>query len=160
MNDYIAIQDLITRLLFAVDALDWAGVRAAFADEVDVDYSSLFGGSAERLRADELIERWQGLLPGFAATQHQTGPVVVSFEGADAAVAETYVRAYHYVDGESGGTWIVAGRYTIPVRRGWDGWRITGMRLDAIRQEGELDLAAVATEAARRGEPRSPGAGR
>src|SRR5690606_9142357 len=45
MNDYIAIQDLITRLLFAVDALDWAGVRAAFADEVEVDYTSLFGGS-------------------------------------------------------------------------------------------------------------------
>src|SRR5690606_34429994 len=76
MNDYIAIQDLITRLLFAVDALDWAGVRAAFADEVEVDYTSLFGGSPERLPADELVTRWQGMLPGFAATQHQTGPIV------------------------------------------------------------------------------------
>ena len=160
MNDYIAIQDLITRMLFAVDALDWLGVRAAFADEVDVDYTSLFGGNAERLPADELIERWQGLLPGFAATQHQTGPVVVSFDGADAAVAETYVRAHHYVDGVPGGRWVVAGRYTIPVRRGAAGWRITGMRLDAIRQEGDVDLATVAAERVRRGEPRSPGAGR
>lgn len=160
MNDYIAIQDLITRLLFAVDALDWAGVRAAFADEVEVDYTSLFGGSPERLPADELVTRWQGMLPGFAATQHQTGPIVVTFDGADDAVAETYVRAYHYVGGVPGGMWVVAGRYTIPVRRGADGWRITGVRLDAIRQEGDVDLAAVAADAVRRGELRSPGPGR
>ncbi|HEY8469192.1 MAG TPA: nuclear transport factor 2 family protein [Longimicrobiales bacterium] len=147
MNDSLAIQELVTRMLFAVDGLDWAGVRAAFADEVHVDYTSLFGGTPERLSADELIERWQGLLPGFAGTQHLTGPIAVTFDGADEAVAETHVRAYHYVDGVPGGTWMVAGHYTIPVRRGAAGWRITGMRLALIRQEGDVDLAAVAAAA-------------
>ena len=154
MNDSIAIQDLVTRMLFAVDVLDWAGVRATFADEVHIDYTSLFGGSPERLPADELIERWQGLLPGFAGTQHLTGPIVVTFNGADEAVAETHVRAYHYVDGVPGGTWVVAGHYTIPVRRDAAGWRITGVRLALIRQEGNVDLATVAA-AARDGSKRS-----
>jgi len=154
MNDSLAIQQLVTRMLFAVDALDWAGVRAAFAEEVDVDYTSLFGGNPERLPADELIQRWQGLLPGFAGTQHVTGPIVVTFDGPDEAVAEAHVRAYHYVDGVTEGTWVVAGHYTIPVRREAAGWRITGMRLALIRQEGSVDLAAVAA-AARDGGQRS-----
>jgi len=49
MNGPLAIQELVARMLFAGDALDWTGVRAAFADEVEVDYTSLFGGSPERL---------------------------------------------------------------------------------------------------------------
>ncbi|HEX6926655.1 MAG TPA: nuclear transport factor 2 family protein [Longimicrobiaceae bacterium] len=151
MNDSIVIQDLVTRMLFAVDALDWAGARATFADELHVDYTSLFGGSPERLRADELIARWQGLLPGFAATQHLTGPIVVTSSGPGEAVAETQVRGYHYVDGDPGGTWIAAGRYTIPVRRYGEGWRITGIRLDQIRQEGNLHLPTIAAEAVQAG---------
>jgi hypothetical protein len=37
-------------------------VRAGLADEVDTDYTSLFGGEAERLSADALVQRWRGLL--------------------------------------------------------------------------------------------------
>ncbi len=147
MNDSIAIPELVTRMLFAVDTLDWAGVRAAFADEVHIDYTSLFGGSPERLPVDELIGRWRGLLPGFSGTQHLTGPIAVTFSGADEAVAETHVRAYHYVDGVPDGTWVVVGHYTIPVRRDAAGWKITGVRLDVIRQEGKVDLSAVAERA-------------
>ncbi|MFO7276014.1 MAG: nuclear transport factor 2 family protein [Pseudomonadota bacterium] len=154
MNDSITIQDLVSRMLFAVDALDWGSVRATLADELSIDYTSLFGSSPERLAADVLIDRWKGLLPGFTATQHLTGPIVVTFEGANEAVAETHVRAYHYFDGASGGTWMVAGHYTISVRKTSEGWRITGIRLALIRQEGNVDLGAVAA-AARDGSKRS-----
>jgi hypothetical protein len=56
---------------------------------------------AEALAADELIARWSEFASGLAATQHQTGPVVV----AD-GIAETHVVARHWLpDAQGGHTW-------------------------------------------------------
>jgi hypothetical protein len=41
------------------DARKWADLRAVFADEVDVDYTSLTGGQPARVKADDLIAGWQ-----------------------------------------------------------------------------------------------------
>ena len=47
--------ETFTRMLHAIDAKDWPGVRPAFADAVEVDYSSLFGAApAATTRADDL----------------------------------------------------------------------------------------------------------
>lgn len=72
------IQNRIATMLNALDALDWETVRASFGPRVAVDYTSLFGGTAETLATDTLLERWRGLLPGFEATQHLIGPVMVT----------------------------------------------------------------------------------
>jgi hypothetical protein len=71
----------VTALLHAVDTLDWDGVLAVLAPEVRLDYTSLWGGAAETVAAGEVVTRWRGLLPGFDATQHLTGPVLVSDDG-------------------------------------------------------------------------------
>jgi hypothetical protein len=83
--------DVLPRMLHAIDALDWPAVRAAFAEQVRVDYTSLSGGEPETLPADDLVARWQGLLPGFDATQHMTGPVVLTDDDGDVR-ADTHVR--------------------------------------------------------------------
>ena len=49
--------DVITRMLHAIDRLDWVTVRNSFADEVATDYTSLWGGEPERLPVDELVAR-------------------------------------------------------------------------------------------------------
>lgn len=133
------MNDPVTALLHAVDALDWDGVLAVLAPEVRLDYTSLWGGEAETVAAAEAVARWRGLLPGFDATQHLTGPVLAGADGRRA----TTVRAYHHlVDGERRGTWMVAGRYDVRVDAAG---RIAAITLHAAYEEGDRALTEAAT---------------
>jgi hypothetical protein len=139
---------VLTRMLQAVDDLDWPAVRRCLADEVRTDYTELFGGEAETLPADELVRRWQGLLPGFDATQHLIGTGLVE-EDEHRPVVRTHVRGYHHVAGAEGGpTWAVHGHYVVPLVRTPTGWAIAGITLRVFYQEGNTDLPALATERA------------
>lgn len=155
MPDDRSIESTITRMLFAIDQLDWRGVRAGLADDVEIDYTSLFGGSPERLKADVLLQRWQSLLPGFDATQHLTGPIIVTARNGQRATAETHVRAYHYIEGEAGGAWMVGGHYVMQVEQTSAGWKISGIKLDVYQQEGNNNLAPIATDRVKQGRSRS-----
>jgi hypothetical protein len=139
-NDAAPVSDAetVTRLLHAVDRLDWAQIRRCLADQVVVDYTELFDGEVETLGADELIARWRGLLPGFDATQHLTGPVLLTRDGHPGVRADTHVRGYHHLGGE---TWGVHGHY---VARVVDG-RISELTLQVFYQEGNQELTAAAT---------------
>lgn len=149
--------DTLVDLVHAIDRLDWDGVRAAFADELDLDYTSLSGGEPERLAADELVARWRALLPGFDSTQHLLGPVRERTGGeAGSAEVEAHVRAYHRVDEvtDPGPLWIVAGNYVVTLARSGAGWRIAGLTLQTYYQDGNLDLPATATDRASAGQGR------
>jgi hypothetical protein len=120
-------------------------VRACLADEVRTDYTELFGGEPETLPADELVERWKSLVPGFDATQHMTGPCLVD-ERDGGLVAKTHVRAYHRL-GDA--VWGVHGHYVVPLERTAACWRIAGITLRMFYQEGDSGLPAKAAERAR-----------
>jgi len=51
--------DTMTRMLHALDLKDWAGVRREFADMLDLDYTSLFGGAPTRVDADTQVGGWE-----------------------------------------------------------------------------------------------------
>jgi hypothetical protein len=55
--------DAFTRMLHAIDAKDWNGVRQAFANRVTMDYSSLFGVPAATVDADVQVVGWCGRSP-------------------------------------------------------------------------------------------------
>jgi hypothetical protein len=73
--------DVVTTMLHAVDDLDCDPVRSSFTDEVGIDYTSLWGGDAQTLAADELVRWWKTLAPGYDATQHLVGSIVVTTDG-------------------------------------------------------------------------------
>lgn len=148
-----AVTAAVSDLLFAIDDLDWEGVRNALADEVTIDYTSLWGGEPEHLAASELVARWQGLLPGFDATQHLTGPIVVRQAGEGRVTATTTVRGYHVVETAGEPTiWMVAGRYLLTLEQGADGdWKISGVTLRVAYQEGDRGLPDVAKSRAASG---------
>jgi hypothetical protein len=147
---------VLTRMLHAIDVLDWAGVRACLANEVRTDYTELFGGEAETVSGDDLVTRWRGLLPGFDATQHLTGPVLVEqVSGEDGAGQKaglrlrTHVRGYHRIEGAEGGPeWAVHGHYVVPLQETDAGWRIAGITLQVFYQEGNTDLPDLAAKRA------------
>jgi len=125
--------DVITRMLHAIDRLDWAVARDSFADVVATDYTSLWGGEPGDQRADDLIKQWQDFTATLSATQHVTGPTLY----ADGR-AETHVIAYHWLlDG--GDLWVVHGHY---VARIVDG-RIAALTLQTISSYGHEGLPSI-----------------
>jgi hypothetical protein len=139
---YMADEDVLPRMLFALDALDWTAVRATLADEVQVDYTSVLGGEPQILSAEDLIAGWQARMPGFDATMHLTGPVLAAGRTGPASRVETHTIAYHHIQGDQGGTWTVYGHYYA----GIVDQKITELALRAYFQEGNSDLDDIARQ--------------
>ena len=78
MSTSEAASSAFTGMLHAFDMRDWQRVRDAFADHVDIDYSSLFGVPAATVSSDEANGGWRSFGGAFDATQHVAGPYVAS----------------------------------------------------------------------------------
>jgi hypothetical protein len=138
-SDIQEIQAAVVRVAHHIDDHDWPALRAQFADEVQTDYTSLFGGAPQDQRADDLMNAWQRLL-GAIVTQHFLGPIDVTVTG-ETAVAECHLRAYHVKQGAPGGDeWLLAGHYVFGLRRIATGWKIRKMKLLVTHQSGNLKL--------------------
>jgi hypothetical protein len=140
------VREAVARVAHTIDARRWAELRALFADEVETDYTSLFGGQVQRQGGDVLIETWRKLLSPLRATQHLLGPVEVRLEGPRAR-AECHVRGYHYLEGLPGGPeWMVAGHYLFELVEAAGQWRIAKMTLQAYYQTGNRNLLQEAAQ--------------
>ena len=116
--DRMAIRDLVTRYAIAVDAKDWAGVRACFTPDADCDYSWFKGDLDTVLGA---IERG---LARFESTTHLVGNHLAAVDGDD-ATAETYTLCHHrFRTADAAIDRIAALRYLDTLVRTADGWRI------------------------------------
>lgn len=134
-----AVRDVVAGVAHHIDGRDWAALRALFADEVETDYTSLFGGEVQRQRADELIGGWKKLLTP-VVTQHHLGPIVVTQDDGR-ATAHCHVRGHHFKAGlRDGDTWMVAGHYVFELTRGPQGWKIERMKLETLYQAGNRKL--------------------
>jgi hypothetical protein len=142
--DLYGAANTFTAMLHAIDAKDWDGVRRAFADHIEIDYSSLFGAPAARVDADEHVAGWKAFVGAFDLTQHMTGPFLVT-PRPDGATAHTHVRAYHQIKGAPGGEiWMVAGHYEVRLQPDGGMWRIAGITLTVFYQEGNLAIPDIA----------------
>lgn len=151
MNDpmlrQLEIQTTVARMLHAIDALDWATFRSAFADELRLDFTSLFPDQLETITIDALLAHWQPFAHGFDATHHQIGPVVVIDADARRATAEAHVTADHYIAGAEGGDiWTAVGHYRWTLSQRDGAWRIAGIVFQLAFQSGNRILPAMATE--------------
>ena len=149
---------VLTRLLHAVDALHWARVRDCLADQLELDYTELFGGEPQLMTGDELVASWQGLLPGFDATHHMTGPVLAEPDhSSDGDVTlRAQVRGLHQLAGAEGGDlWDVYGQYEVRLTRADGAWRISWLVLHLIHQAGNTGLPKLAAARAATS-PRAP----
>ena len=142
--DRLAISDVQLRYATGVDTRDWVLYRSCFTDEIDTDFTSIFGGEPRRVKADRWVASARQILTGLKATQHMITNHVITITG-DEATCVAYVQARHHLPnqlGESDQT--MFGYYTNRFVRTPDGWKITACKLTVTWNSGNwaiFDLA-------------------
>ncbi|WP_245437317.1 nuclear transport factor 2 family protein [Neorhizobium tomejilense] len=144
-QDRAAIMDTITDIAAGADRHQWDRVRRAFADEVTLDYTSLWGGAPTTQAADDIIRQWSGFLPGFDETQHLvTDHTITSLEGAK-ATAEADFQATHRIGTD---LWVLTGHYRYELVKVNAAWKVSALTMTATHETGDRGLAARAAERA------------
>jgi ketosteroid isomerase-like protein len=155
-RDQVAITKTIEAIAHGADLHQWDAVRAAFDEEVELDY-----GTPEQLSPDSIVGRWQSLLEGFDATQHVIHDIRLQVDG-DRATATSRFQATHFLQGAAGGdVWTLTGRYEHSLVRTRFGWKVTRMRMIPEASSGNASLVDHArTKGAARAEAYAAPTGR
>lgn len=135
--DRAEIIDAINIIGMGADLRDWKACRAAFADRVLTDYTSLNGGTPNTVVADTLVAGWADFFSKtFKATQHMITNHAVTVNG-DKATCTSHFRAHHiYLEGKSGKTWTLGGFYNHGLTRINGHWKVTQMKMTWTYEEG------------------------
>ena len=100
--DRAEISDVQLRYATGVDMRDWKLFRSCFADEIEVDFTSVFGGSGPRkVSGDQWAEAARRTVSGFQTTQHMITNHVITVDG-DKALCVAYLQAQHCLPNEQG----------------------------------------------------------
>ncbi|MEM9061619.1 MAG: nuclear transport factor 2 family protein [Pseudomonadota bacterium] len=138
--DTARVITLVASIPLAVDRAAYDLAEAAFAPEVVIDYTSLWGGEPSTMTPAALMDGWRGIVPGFDATWHELGPVEVAISG-DTATALAQVDARHWIGDR---LWRPVGVYRWDLARTEDGWRVTRMVFDMTDEIGDRSLTEEA----------------
>lgn len=135
--DRAEIIDAVNIIGMGADLREWKACRAAFADKVLTDYTSLNSGTANTVVADTLIAGWADFFSKtFKATQHMITNHVVIVDG-DKATCTSHFRAHHvYLGDQSSKTWTLGGLYNHTLTRVNSRWKVTQMKMTWTYEEG------------------------
>jgi SnoaL-like domain len=135
--DRAEIIDAVNIIGMGADLRDWRACRAAFADKVLTDYTSLTGGSPSTVEADKLIAGWTDFFSKtFKATQHMITNHAVEIKG-DKATCTSLFQAHHvYLDNAKGRTWRLGGYYNHGLTRINGRWKVTEMKMTWTWEDG------------------------
>lgn len=65
--DRLSISNIQLRYATGADIRDWVLYRSCFADKIDTDFTSVFGGQPRRGNADRFVEAASRFLTGLKA---------------------------------------------------------------------------------------------
>ncbi|NER80484.1 MAG: hypothetical protein F6K42_13085 [Leptolyngbya sp. SIO1D8] len=142
--DEAAIAVIVNSVATFADQGDFLSIEKLYAEEIQVDYTSLWGGEVQTYTPASLMTAWAGVLPGFDQTYHDISNIEVTITG-DRAMATADVTADHYLDE---GYWQVAGQYEYRFVKQADQWLITHMTLNLTDEVGDRSAIALASESA------------
>lgn len=140
--DKAAISVMINGVATFADQNDFASIEPLYADEIQVDYRSLWGGEVQTYTPESLMTAWAGVLPGFDQTYHEISNIHVVLAD-DRATATADVTADHYLEA---GFWQVTGQYEYRFVKQADQWQITHMTFNLIDEVGDRTLVSLAAE--------------
>lgn len=141
-QDEAAIRTIVESVAVLADQGNFESLEMLYADEIEVDYTSLAGGEVEIRSPRSLMNQWAAVLPGFDRTRHQISDISVEVSGTR-ATATAAVTADHYI-GEL--FWQVTGRYRYQLVRDDAVWRIAAHRFELHDEAGTRDVFGPASE--------------
>jgi hypothetical protein len=152
MDDRSELSSLVGALAVHVDGRQWDDVLELLAGDVEVDYTSLFGGERRRVTREMLVGDWRRLLPGFTRTTHVVGAPAVVVDG-DRAQVSASIAAWHFIDEpalDGRSMWFVSGCWELVFTKQDGTWRIAALTLARASSQGNGDLPRLASERAAR----------
>ena len=121
----------------AVDHKNWSAARAFFADEIDVDFSTM-GGEPSHIPADQLIDNWKSTLPRGKPSFHLSGAPLITINGDTATLtARGYAWNMLPTRPVDNNLWEVWGVYEEKMKRMPDGWRVTAFTFTKMYERGD-----------------------
>jgi hypothetical protein len=76
--DIAMIKTTLEAMAVLADQNRFTALEEVFADQVTVDYTSLFGGDASPIGVKKLMAQWASFLPGFEVTRHNLSNIEVT----------------------------------------------------------------------------------
>ncbi|NEO56962.1 MAG: hypothetical protein F6K54_30140 [Okeania sp. SIO3B5] len=142
--DEAAIKTIVESVATLADNRNFESLEKLYAEEVEVDYTSAFGGEVELKSPQALMTQWASSLPGFERTRHQISNIKTVVNG-DRATATADVVANHYLDKMF---WQITGSYKYNVVKEEGEWRISQMTFLAKSEKGDRQIINEAVEEA------------
>jgi fermentation-respiration switch protein FrsA (DUF1100 family) len=143
--DTSKVISLVSSIPLAVDLARYDLAETAFAPQIVIDYTSLWGGEPQTMTPAALMDAWRGIVPGFSATWHELGDVRAEVNG-DRATATAFVDGRHWLDGQ---LWRPIGRYHWELAKLDGAWKVTMMRFAMTEEIGDRSIARQAMERAK-----------
>lgn len=137
--DERAVVQTIVRLGRALDDRDWPAAMECLAAELDTDYSSFRGTPPARLTAVQFVELRRTGLAGLV-TRHLSFGHRVELAGEDAVCRCDFVIHRWPADATDRRHLHSYGDYAYRLRRGRDGWLITGITQVVRHSDGDPSL--------------------
>jgi hypothetical protein len=135
--DETEIRRIVDEIDNLCDAKNWQKLRELFADEVEIDFTSIAGGEPSTVSADELVGAWERNLYAEKKTFHQRTNHRIETDG-DRAFVFSKGYAFNLLEtGEVTGLWEIWANYTHNLKLTESGWRVSGMTLDVVHQRGD-----------------------
>jgi hypothetical protein len=123
-----------------IDLCNFSALELLFTDRFVIDYTSLWGGDPQTLRAAEFTRRLQAVAPGFDATWHELIDIQVQVDGSGAS-ATCGVDGRHWIDDK---LWRPVGRYDFVLVKLAGRWKIASVLLTMSQELGSRDVAEEA----------------
>ena len=142
--DEAEIAVIVESVATLADQDDFETIESFYADQIRVDYTSLWGGDSQTYTPASLMTAWAAVLPGFDQTYHAISNVQVDLDG-DRAIATADVTADHYLEGLY---WQVSGQYEYRFIKQAGHWQITHMTFNLTDEVGDRTLVELAAERA------------
>lgn len=142
--DEAAIHTIVQSVATLADLGNFESLEQLYAEEVEVDYTSAFGGEVKLKSPQGLMTQWASTLPGFDRTHHQISNIETKVKGSN-ATATADVTANHYLDNMF---WQIAGSYEYGLVKRDGQWAIEQMTFIAESEKGSRDIINQAVEQA------------
>ncbi len=141
-QDEAAIRTIVESVGNLADTNNFEILEQLYADEIEVDYTSLAGGEVELKSPQALMTQWASILPGFDLTRHNLSNIKVKLNGNKAEVTASVV-ADHYVNDLF---WQVSGNYLYRLERSSTGWKITSHTFNLTDEAGTREVFGPASD--------------